>query len=987
MANHDISNLSLRLEEPARTTVWATWNTIAQKFVHVTYKHKKKTKEAYNFKEYRLYWSYKVPGVKNPYTPPYTSVTSWNVGTATYSVPSNASSVTLKVKVIYEKKGKKPPTVSDKNVKTIYISAASDYVPAKPTLSHTLVGNNLTISSQITPAELQKGTDRLVISLFQFYSNFDGSEVQTNYRNDSYLWYNGSTQKAAWTVAIEPGFYYRYTAINNNSHLGYNSEQSDWSANVYAAAAKPTSFSVTTENSKAVRLWFDVLGYVEGYEVQWATRKDYLDTTELITTSGMSEAQTWDEEDRTSMSHRVRHVVNNLEPGNVYWFRIRAKSGSFGNSPWSDIYKQILGKSPGPPSTYSSKTSARLGEEVNLYWVHNTQDGSNQVNAQIALYANLNVTDDDLLTAQYIDVPNPWLDDLDETNDNKTVFYPLSLTTIGNYTVMDGDTIRWKVRTKGVYTEELKDAVENFDIVTPSIQSATSTVSVELQNSPIINTAYTYVTIFINRTRGMHLAQDSDAYSISGNVLTIDFDHIKSHIKPSTQLGLRIAYKYGNEGYGDWSELRSISVYSNPEAQIALRTGWSIDPENPSDIDPIYDVEPVNEITSYPIAVTMGSTPASQKVISYNLKIINAGEEYETYNAYGEPITVGSHEIIYQKYFDVDTDSKDSNTKTLILYPTDVSLMSGEQYTFELEAYMESGLSAIAPLKTVSVSLGDSVNFFPLAVITPDPDNYMAYILPYCYDDIEDDGSGDIEEGITIDDVNTEYLSDNVVLDVYRIETDGSFTLLRPNIPNNGWTSITDPHPALDYARYRIVARKINTAKANYIDYLDEEMGVHSLVIQWNETWVNYRLNDITLAAQSFADQDLLLDDAMIVPSQQQGLLVLPWNIDTSEDFKQDVSLVEYIGREHPVSYYGTQKGQTASWSTDIDKQDKDTLFKLRRLSNFMGDCYVREPSGTGYWANVQVNWSQTHNEPAIPVSISVTRVEGPPEYDPDNEE
>ena len=52
-----------------------------------------------------------------------------------------------------------------------------------------------------------------------------------------------------------------------------------------------------------------------------------------------------------------------------------------------------------------------------------------------------------------------------------------------------------------------------------------------------------------------------------------------------------------------------------------------------------------------------------------------------------------------------------------------------------------------------------------------------------------------------------------------------------------------------------------------------------------------------------------------------------------------------------------------------------------------MGDCYVREPSGTGYWANVQVNWSQTHNEPAIPVSINVTRVEGPPEYDPDNEE
>lgn len=27
-----------------------------------------------------------------------------------------------------------------------------------------------------------------------------------------------------------------------------------------------------------------------------------------------------------------------------------------------------------------------------------------------------------------------------------------------------------------------------------------------------------------------------------------------------------------------------------------------------------------------------------------------------------------------------------------------------------------------------------------------------------------------------------------------------------------------------------------------------------------------------------------------------------------------------------------------------------------------MGDCYVREPSGSGYWANVAVSFEQTHN-------------------------
>ena len=42
-----------------------------------------------------------------------------------------------------------------------------------------------------------------------------------------------------------------------------------------------------------------------------------------------------------------------------------------------------------------------------------------------------------------------------------------------------------------------------------------------------------------------------------------------------------------------------------------------------------------------------------------------------------------------------------------------------------------------------------------------------------------------------------------------------------------------------------------------------------------------------------------------------------------------------------------------------------------------MGDVYVREPSGTGYWALVEVNYSVNPLELTIPVSISVTRVEG----------
>lgn len=112
-------------------------------------------------------------------------------------------------------------------------------------------------------------------------------------------------------------------------------------------------------------------------------------------------------------------------------------------------------------------------------------------------------------------------------------------------------------------------------------------------------------------------------------------------------------------------------------------------------------------------------------------------------------------------------------------------------------------------------------------------------------------------------------------------------------------------------------------------------------------------------------------------PAWAGSLLSLPYNIDISDNSNPDVELIEYIGRMHPVSYYGTQKGSTSTWNTDIPKTDKDRLYAIRRLSIYMGDVYVREPSGTGYWANIKVSYSRKHKELTIPVTFTVTRVEG----------
>ena len=106
-------------------------------------------------------------------------------------------------------------------------------------------------------------------------------------------------------------------------------------------------------------------------------------------------------------------------------------------------------------------------------------------------------------------------------------------------------------------------------------------------------------------------------------------------------------------------------------------------------------------------------------------------------------------------------------------------------------------------------------------------------------------------------------------------------------------------------------------------------------------------------------------------------MLKLPYNIDISESNTIDKSLVEYIGRKHPVSYYGTQVGQTQTWSVEIPKTDTDTIYALRRLSVWMGDVYIREPSGSGYWANISVSFSQKHLDTTIPVKFDITRVAG----------
>lgn len=433
--------------------------------------------------------------------------------------------------------------------------------------------------------------------------------------------------------------------------------------------------------------------------------------------------------------------------------------------------------------------------------------------------------------------------------------------------------------------------------------------------------------------------------------------------------------------WGDWSVKRKIQVYAPPTLSVHVT-----------------DVQGNDQymITSFPIYIKGDAGPNNQLPISYHVSIVS-NDSYEYWDEVGKMRTISAGDEVYSKSYDTNEDL------VLKLSPSSIDLENNVTYTVNCIVTMNTGLNAT-----------DTVNFEvawtdvitpPNAEISYDPLTICTHIRPYCYFyetifyEVEYDPEtgmfyrvdrlSDDMYGIQVPDASTEVynddvfyetlaskigrlytvtqaelpgLTDGVTLSVYRREYDGKYVEIATGLRNDDNIFVTDPHPALDFARYRIVAINDRTGMVSFTDIPAIPIGEKSVVIQWDEAWDSFE-------ALGEAQQEK--------PTWSGSMLKLPFNIDISDKNSIDVSTVKYIGREHPVSYYGTQLGVTATWNVDIDKQDKDTLYGLRRLAVYMGDVYVREPSGSGYWANIQVSFNQTHNQPTIPVTLTLTRVEG----------
>lgn len=737
---------------------------------------------------------------------------------------------------------------------------------------------------------------------FQVYKNDGSSPFATGKASIT------ATKSASYSCNVDAGGEYK---VRCRAKKGSSvSDWSNFSSGVQTMPAASSGITVIRANSEtSVYLEWAAAEKAKTYNIEYAAKKEYFDGSDATST-------------KTGIEF-THYEVTGLETGQEYFFRVCAVNDG-GQSPWSEIKSVTIGKAPSAPTTWSSTTTCIVGEPLILYWVHNSVDGSSQTYADLEIY----------------------IGDVKETHSIKNTEVEEDKDKISSYTIdtssyTEGTKIQWRVRTAGV-TKEYGDwsVQRTVDVYAPP----TLSLSVTDADGNKLET----VTSFPIYVRG--LPGPKTQTPISYQVAITANETYES----TDNVGIRKIISAGDQVYTGFFDTNSSLLLELSAGNIDLENGISYTATAVVSMDSGLTAEASDEFT------------VSWTDVSYepNAEI---GYNDETYTTYIRPYCVSTdnncHKVNYSSsngYTITDT-ILDVSTLESIFTETGEEVLIGiterGTETYYGIVYLDSNENPVDPqyrkvthrsgkYSTTNTVLEKS-NISPVLTKTGEQ-VYMAKNqngdeLYYCFKEVTG-------------------LVDGITLSVYRREFDGTFTELATGLKNTDQTFVTDPHPALDYARYRIVAITDSTGAVSYYDapgYPINEVGV---IIQWNEDWSTF---------------DTTEESEMVQPPWSGSVLRIPYNIDVSDSNSPDVSLIEYIGRKRPVSYYGTQIGDSSTWNMEIPKDDKETLYALRRLSIWMGDCYVREPSGSGYWANVKVSFSQKHCEVKIPVSLSITRVEG----------
>lgn len=754
----------------------------------------------------------------------------------------------------------------------------------------------------------------------------------------------------------EVGSYQIRAKVGNVQNGEYKwSEYSSWSSSVDTRPQAPEIKSIVAIAQDQVKIEWTAVPNITQYKIE------YVNDNARYFDSNMIQSVT--------VENVTSYILSGMEIGHVVYFRMRSINNSDESAP-SELKTIILSTKPEPPTTWSSRTNASITSDISttdplyLYWIHNSSDGSVQEYSKI----QFKIKD----TVYYLTKKNTEVNDYGEAID-KTTSIDLWSTTVyedeGNVTsagtiysifkASGTNSIKWKVCTKGAYNEysdwSIERTIEAYE--KPNLELSVT----DYEGNPLVGDIL-----------------ERFPLNISGTVTPASQTPISFHISIISGETYETTDIYGN----DMTIVEGTEVYSYFVNSDTLNHELT-----PKDVDFVSGI-------SYTLIVTVYTNAGLNATATYIFspdwieieEIPEAIVEYNDTYRYADITAFCRYFIGYESPEGYDavaycgtgiSGTKETPTK----YSTSgvVMAVSGDVYfntsTYETFVCVVGGnVDTAMWIYRTTFNFSNANTWYSGIIIDGENDIYptSGIIAAIANDYYFNTNTGDIFRCIK-DGSPTEAIweyewnifwqvTPNVKLSVYRKDANGKFITIAENIDNRYQSSdsiitVRDPHPSFGEYTYRIVATNTETGAVGYSDVI-EENDETSVVIQWDEKWNNITDNP---------DEDLF----------EGSILELPANIKITDKNSNDVDLVSYIGRERPVAYYGTQRGEGLSINCEFPKSDEETLSLLRHLMVYRGNVYVREPSGLGYWANISISYNREYSSLTIPVTLDVKPVEG----------
>lgn len=855
-----------------------------------------------------------------------------------YSIPDGALKVRFRVKPVSKTyKVKSGNTEKEKTHFTGEFCSWKTHTVSNP-LESPSTPSDIEIDDNNKLTVAYKGLDIYATHIqFQIIQN-----DTTSYKKSEELKIN-SYGNVSWSYKVAAGNNYTVRAraikgkLTSEWSIPSSSYQSIPSAPSKITTCKASDKTDGTDGKYTVYLEWKSVKSADTYDIEYANHTSDFDAANGQTTKVSTEDST------TSIS------ITNLDPGE-YFFRVRA-TNERGSSNWTDTVSVKMGDAPDVPTTWESSTRVIIGEPLSLYWAHNATDGSTQSKAELCIstdggntYTMYKIPNDayyGLNAGGVVYVVKAFEDNSDK---DKTSVFQIDTNFYGSDT-----TLTWWVATAGLVDAVGKTSTpREIDIYeSPSLDllvtdeyeiSESGEVTLLEPDGGTMGTLEAFP--FYIKAIPSNVGQTPIGYSLSitsnGSYETVD------------EFGNTRSISIGDEVYSKYFDISSELVVEMSAGNIDLENGVeytihctvAMNSGLTADVEATFDVSWSDEqyTPNAEIAIDYSTYTASIRPYCEDIQFVyhmvddyvvqeDTVEEIDSvYTTTDEKVYIGQYKGSPIYYCIAYVDSQGTPYDIPRYYKVNRASGSDEFVT-------SSTRLTNTAITTIYTNTGEAVLL----------GTHNDLIFEYC----------EVQKSTIIEDVT---------LSVYRREFDGGFTEIATDIDNTKNTFVTDPHPPLDYARYRIVARSNSTGAINFYDVPGHPVGCTSIIIQWDEEWSSF---------------DNWTEDLQVEPPWTGSLLELPYNIDESDSVNPDVTMVKYIGRKRPVTYYGTQLGETTSWSTTVDKNDTETLYALRRLSIWTGDVYVRSPSGTGYWAHVKPSYSLKHCDVTIPVTLEITRVEG----------